>query len=190
MSLIEEALRRAQDPTLPPAPATTPSTAPFAPKTRAVSPWPLNPSSTSSSTVATNALVAVAVAVLGLTIVLIVGGAFWMGRILSGQRSAVADTPSGDATIEASPEAAPPPPLADPAAPALDFGALVRGRRAAPEFALSGIVVGGGEPYAVINGNIVSVGDLVEGLRLIQISEDSVTLRDVNGNDRVLRGPR
>ena len=87
MSIIEEALRRAQDPQAPkaqrPQPAVTEQQAPERQPT-AHSWQAAPPSPTAPSTVFQTApLTAVAVIVLILSVALVVGGAFWMGRTLA-----------------------------------------------------------------------------------------------------------
>ena len=190
MSLIEQALRRAQDPVL----KTTTQT-PDAPQQAAVSepkahswttqapPAPLT--ATGAAPRVTNALVAVALAVIGLTVVLVVGGAFWMGHTIS------------------RPEPAPQPTRAEGAATPAPSAAEQRissSQAPAPsrrithtepeEFVLSGVVEGVGEPYAVINGAIVSIGDQVGRATLVAISGSAATLRLANGEQVVLRVAR
>ncbi len=46
----------------------------------------------------------------------------------------------------------------------------------APEFSLTGIVFGGGEPSAIINGKIVKEGDVIEGAKVLKINPKKVTL--------------
>jgi hypothetical protein len=194
MSLIEEALRRAQDPTLPKTSTAPPAkTGAATPDPTTAHPWPLTTSAARPPIVASHALIIVAVAILGLTVALIIGGAFWMGRTFSARpRPVIAEaTPAS----VAEPEPLPPPPLeapavAPPAPRTLDLGALMRGKRQEPDFTLSGVVAGEGNAYAVMNGKIVSLGDYVEGFTVIAITDNAVTLRDQEGNDRILRIPR
>ena len=61
---------------------------------------------------------------------------------------------------------------------------------APPEFNLTGIVEGLGEPYAVINGSIVAEGETVGNATLLDIGEGTVKLRLANGKDAVLRVSR
>jgi hypothetical protein len=44
-----------------------------------------------------------------------------------------------------------------------------------------------GEPYAVINGMIVGVGEHVEGATLLEIANGEVRLRHGNGEETTLR---
>ena len=50
-----------------------------------------------------------------------------------------------------------------------DFGEV-------PEFSLTGIVFGGGEPSAIINGKIVKEGDVIEEAKVLEIKPKKVTL--------------
>ena len=204
MSIIEEALRRVQDPLLPPAkkaPAPAPDR-PAAPERRPVAhPWQqAAPSSPAASTLQpqTAPLTAVALAVLLLTTALIIGGALWIGRALS---TAPRD---GGAPVQA--------PIASPPAPAfVEFQRPIepepepeeakpahpkrprstpRVNAGTPGLVLSGVVEGLGDPYAVINGLIVTVGERVGDATLEQIAQGSVTLRHDDGRQTILRVPR
>ena len=62
--------------------------------------------------------------------------------------------------------------------------------RAAASLQMTGVVEGFGEPYAVINGKIVTVGERVEDATLMEIVDGTVRLRRSNGQDIVLRVPR
>ena len=55
---------------------------------------------------------------------------------------------------------------------------------------LTGIVQGVGQPYAVINGAIVSEGERVGTAVLIEITKNAVRLRRDDGTDLVLTVPR
>ena len=155
MSIIEEALRRAQDPLTPKAQQPQAAgTEQQAPESRpAAHSWPAAPSSPAApSTVSQTApLTAVAVAVLMLTVALVVGGAFWMGRTLATQpRAQATPTPATPA-------------LSQPAAPAAGTPQPDRPRMAETKkeprasLVLSGLVEGQGESYAVING-LIEIG--------------------------------
>ena len=61
---------------------------------------------------------------------------------------------------------------------------------ATPMFVLSGVVEGAGEPYAVINGTILGVGEKIADATLIEISDGAVRLRQADGRDTVLRAAR
>ena len=216
MSLIEEALRRLDDPLLSPEqtqkpPPSKPSSPPLAPAPAptSVHPWPPTsiPSSTPIVVPATSpVLAAVVAAIVVLTVALLVGGAWWMGHASGWSQPVV-------------PAVAPPPPAAIPPVaprPVATHQERVLGeasqseegqsvhiqqRPAArlkepppatppPQFILTGIVEGGGVPYAMINGSIVSVGEQVEDFTLVGIANAVVKLRRADGHELVLRVPR
>ena len=188
MSLIEEALRKVQDPTLRAFPGTAqqqerparakPSAqaqAQVAPAPVAAHSWSPAPAQPSSAAPNNSALIAVAIGVLGLTAALIIGGAFWMGRTLHGPSVASRDVspgPSADAPAGPAPAAA-----RNTAPPA--------GR--SPGYVLSGVIEGLGDPYAVVNGLVVRAGDGLEGATIVAIGSGSVTLRRDDGSQLVLR---
>jgi len=122
----------------------------------------------------------VTITILGFTAALIFGGALWMWRTLSHERTPVAQAPLGtDAAME--PPASSARPL--PAEPAATTDAV-------PGFTLTGIVEGLGEPYAVINGLIVAEGETVGKATLLDIGEGTVRLRFADGTETVLRVAR
>ena len=181
MSLIEEALRRVKDPLVPPsttvkaprkaAPPQTPATAHS---------WPTTPASSASQPAAAASaalLTMVTIAILGLTAVLIFGGAIWMWRTLNGK------TRVESAREETTPDTTVP---REGSAPA----ALAASTDSPPEFSLTGIVEGSGEPYAVINGSIVAEGEAVGTATLLEIGEGTVKLRLANRKEAVLRVSR
>ncbi len=185
MSLIEEALRRLKDPlitTTPEPPPTKPGAQKIAPQEAAsIHPWSTTPSTPVVQQPAqpvTHALVAVAVAVLALTLALIIGGALWMKRTMG-----TMTTPHPIDPIE---EASPPPVRAPD-------GSLTTSPRAAMplskqnELILSGVAEGLGESYAVINGTIVRVGEQVQDATLMSVTNGVVTLRRADGKDVTLR---
>jgi hypothetical protein len=59
-----------------------------------------------------------------------------------------------------------------------------------PGFVLTGIVEGRGEPYAIINGAIVRVGEQVQDTTLREIAHSSVTLQHPDGTLTTLRTAR
>ena len=202
MSLIEEALRRLQDPSLPPpkqagavkpgpAPPTPttlppqPQSAPIHPASGWVHSWPTAASSASAPTPTSPtpwALIALVAAVLILTIALLVGGAWWIGRTLNaGSRPVV---PARDADLQQpTPSAQEPSPV-----PATNLQAAIP----IPESSLviSGVVEGEGEPYAVINGTIVAVGERIGAFTLEEITNGAARLRRADGSETILRVPR
>ncbi len=178
MSLIEEALRRIQDPSIPKGGATATPQNPQAPAQEPppAHSWPTAPASpTATSPQTPRALNAVAVAIVGLTAVLLLGGIIWLGRTRNGTASAPEPAPvAAPAQQAATPQAAPTPVQ----------------KPAWQEMVLSGIVVGVGEPYAVINGEIVGRGDRIGNATLLDIAQDSVTIQLPNGKETVLKIPR
>ncbi len=193
MSIIEEALRRVQDPLLPPAkksPAPAPDR-PAEPEHRpVVHPWKAAPTNPAAPMLQpqTAPLTAVALAVLLLTTALIIGGAFWMGRTLTtAPRAASAPAQASMTSPAPAPEEAKPaPPQRPRSAPQMSAHASVN----APGLVLSGVVEGLGDPYAVINGLIVTVGERIGNVTLEQIAQGSVRLRHDDGRQTVLRVPR
>ena len=191
MSLIEEALRRVQDPLLPateqasrPAPpppqaaAVKPAAPPTlpapAPHPASIHPWSMAASSSSAEPLArrtTSVLIALVATVLLLTIALLVGGAWWIGRTLMAGARPVSAAGEADVSPSARPDREP---------QALQRGSLT----------ISGIVEGEGRPYAVINGVIVAVGEQIEEFTLEEIADGNVRLRRANGSEVVLRVPR
>lgn len=143
MSLIEEALRKAQEAPRFPAPAFP------APQAR---PVPQAPSSPPAIPLATGA---------GLLLIGVLAW-FWWGHRLS-------PLPAGPSARTPSVTPAP-----RPAAPAV---APRPAFRRPPLFQLTGVVAGPGEPLAIINGQIMKVGDTVSGATLLQVGSNSARLR-------------
>ena len=164
MSLIEEALRKIKDPLLPQPPPDIPAS-PSPPAHSWMTEAPAQ--GLSPATRRLNPLLAVAAAIAALTAVLTFWGAFWMGRAIG--RSPAASAPASPAAASSAPE------------PALT-------PRPVPE--LHGVVEGVGEPYAVINGAIVGVGDRIEDLTVRRVEDGTVTLRRDDGEELVLRVKR
>ena len=160
MSLIEEALRRLNDPLLKDAGTPPPITRERPAEERpAAHSWPVTSQPPSSLTANPLSLVALSIAVL--TTALLIGGAFWLGHTLPGTA------------------AAPEVPPAQETAPLQE-----------PEPQLTGIVVGAGAPYAVIDGTIAGLGERVGAFTLQEIVEGAVTLRRDDGTELVLRVKR
>ena len=155
MSLIEEALRRVQDPLLPtvqspPKPSAAP--APGQPTAQPAQPtahsWPTAVASpaasarpAASTATTTNALMIVAIAVLALTIALIAGGIFWFGsRTHEGQTAERSDSVGPAGTEQPIVQRGAPAPsetrAAAPAPSASSAAGLV----------LNGVVLGAGGP--------------------------------------------
>lgn len=197
MSLIEEALRRMQEPVGPPAssgskPAPKRQSAPPTSLRSPTAPFPsTQPSPRATQQPATpvprptNLLLVVVIAVLMLAAGLIGAGVRWIGRTVGAVRSA-------------SPPASAASPMASGQPPALNTELLqkpVAAETAVPPtgqdaFVLNGIVEGVGEPYAVINGVIVGIGDQVGDATLVDVRNGAATLQQSNGRRSVLRIPR
>ena len=178
MSLIEEALRRVKDPLVPPS-----STKPKTPQK--ASPPPATPAPHSWSTTAASAppqsanspvspLILATLAVTGLMVALLLGGAVWMWNNFGSRRSVTASP----TTSEAVPE------------PSSDESPQASSRQEPAAFRLTGIVEGLGEPYAVINGSIVAEGETIGEATLLTIAEGTVTLRLADGKETLLRVER
>ena len=59
--------------------------------------------------------------------------------------------------------------------------------QAQAQLVLNGVAEGVGEPYAVINGSILGVGDRIGNFTLVEIANGAARLRETNGNETVLR---
>ena len=206
MSLIEEALRRVQDPTV-----SGKSGAPQAPNKESKraeretpqepapahfwspAPQPAAPARVPATAAphTTQALMVVAFTILALTATLIAGGVLWMSR-----------TPRRAPVIAATPATAPAPaetraPVAEPAPqPIVNTlkAAVAPLRPSAPpkqdDLQLTGIVEGIGEPYAVINGGIIAIGEKIGRFTLVNIHNGAAILRRDDGTDTILRVAR
>jgi hypothetical protein len=118
-----------------------------------------------------NPLLALAFALLGLTVVLLLGGALWIVRSL-GERERLSDARA----------------LSTPTAPRARARAPRSARAFAPEpLVLSGVVEGPGESYAVINDRVFRLGEDLGPWTLWRIGEGSATLRRATGDEIVLR---
>ena len=188
MSLIEEALRRIQDPSLP-----TQQTAPPKPGGKDQSstahswsstPPPVSAKVTTTSQRATNVLVAVTVAILALTALLVAGGAVWLFRIDMGEKP----EPIVETSRTTSPQAS----VVAPVIPSVERAEPLpkTASRQPEELSLSGVVEGLGEPYAVINGAIVGVGERVGTFTLTAVHDGAAILRRDDGTDTILRVSR
>lgn len=198
MSLIEEALRRVQDPLIPhqhvQAPPSTAKQKPRAEQTSPAHPWattPPAPAPAAPPMVGINPLMAVAVAVLALTVVFVIGGAFWMGRTMA--RTESREAALTELTTPAEPKTQAPFPKPSPfkEIPVLSIPWVKNPPAPAPkeEFVLSGVIEGDGESYAVINGMIFGIGERVGKATVMEISNGSVRLLLGNGKETVLRVP-
>lgn len=172
MSLIEEALRRAQQDRPPasppkrqqPLPRSEPSSTSepvslIGEATKAALPPPA-PSAPASSPWTDSALTWLRLGLVGTGVVAM---AFWTYRVVFSSRHAVVSVPSPPATQVAA--VVEPPPLEPPPPPE-------------PVYTLNGIVQGvGSEPFAVINDTIVQLGETVDGATLISVDSGIAKLR-------------
>lgn len=211
MSLIEEALRRVRDPLLPVEPPQAPAA--HAPNQlgvkqhSAAAVWQaqdVSSSATASSPLAAHSLIVVAVTVVAFTGALIAGGAFWMGQRLDGRSQATPSqvgaqtepvhvTATEDAAVSDEDSAASSGDagaVTSPLAVAVAVTPAATSLSAPHNLVLNGVVEGSGEPYAVINGSIVGLGDTVEGSTLSEIANGSAKLRRADGAEVVLRVSR
>lgn len=186
MSLIEEALRRVQDPLT--HTTTTPPTAP--PKKQettkekdpaAIHSWPATPASTSAPAQpapTTRALTALTISVFALTLVFVFGGFIWIRFSINRHETMLTNPPAPIKT------GLPAPLAAHPATSTVisDTHPSAAQHSQTQNPVLSGVVEGLGEPYAVIDGMIVGVGEQVNGATLDEITNGTVTLRRSDGS--------
>ncbi len=174
MSLIEEALRRVQDPTIPQVQA------PPSQKGASASPPPAHSWQAPSAHQKdqwSRALPLVAAVIFLATGALVVVGAQWMRRSLSAPAAPSKPAPAAaQAPASTAQDAAHPSPFAAISKPAKQ-----------EEFALTGLVEGQGVPLAVINGDIRAVGDRVGSATLVEITDGSVHLRRDDGQELSLQ---
>lgn len=173
MSLIEQALRRSQGSVIPKVEA-PPRTAgqsqqEDAPRAHA---WPLTSPRAVSDTAPTarprHGLNVVAITIMSVAALSVVGGVVWRRRTLSGH---------APRTLQATQRTGGPLQVSPPSAAQRDL-------------VLSGVVEGLGEPYAVINGMILGLGDQIDNATLVEVGSGMVKLRRADGSDAILRVPR
>lgn len=195
MSLIEEALRRVKDPLVPPAssapekPAKKPRQAQVSQATPAAHSWSPSPAASASRTPSSSLapLTMVTLAILALTAALIFGGAVWMWQALNGHLRA---TPESANPVSTEEMAADPSSSISSTADSEAQSAHSTSKELVPEFNVTGIVEGLGDPYAMINGSIVAVGGTIGRATLTGISEGTVTLQLADGKETVVRVQR
>ena len=192
MSLIEEALRRVQDPVLTqePAVSTIPPSATAAPAAPSVapagvhSPTPrhdLGSSKPSAQPESFPLPVSVAAGAM-LIVALMLAAGFWIRHALQERDpSRVAPRQPLGAPQPSAPRAAAPQ-RSQPKTPK-----PLQKRSSGEALVVSGIVEGLGQSYAVINDKIVGVGESVEGSTLLTIANGAVTLRRPDGSELTLR---
>lgn len=195
MSLIEEALRRVQDPSpkteeqrasatisSSEAAVSVPVEPPPQPRVEAHSWSTASPMAESASAEPARSL-STAQATLLMAVLIVAIGSWGMGQSRSTPAPAASVTPAAPAARR-HPMPQQPAPTIRPA-----DGPSVPAARAQGELQLSGIVVGGRTSYAVINGSIFTVGDSVGELTLTKVTRESATLRRSDGTEVVLRIP-
>lgn len=189
MSLIDEALRRVQDPLaakeLPPAPPQAPK-APNPPPIAAVPgkknapahSWRVEPSAKKK---AENGVGSPRPRFLGLSFTLLIAIAVlsWLVAALNfrpinwrGNSASKSQHSTADAGKDQSPG---PAPAVDPRPSA---------------YQITGVVVGVGEPYAVINGQILARGEIIGQAEVVKIAQNAVTLQLPDKTQIVLKVPR
>lgn len=185
MSVIEEALRRAQGPLHPTAPTLAPKasttqvpaqpavyTPPQAPVGMVPAPahsWTAASSVPSSSRSSNTPIIAAVSAALGLSVLVLGLAAVWLTRHPATSGDLATTSPAATTTA------------ATPQPSTTTVASLGEG------LALSGIVLGGNEPYAVINGTIITVGERLDGYLVSEITESTVTLKDARGRSTLLQ---
>ncbi len=210
MSLIEEALRRLQDPLLPtphkatatPRPTAAPPQQPAEPKP--VHPWPTTADTQAAPTPALQqAPVLIATgAILLIIAMLLVGKVQWKesadgpsqpepsSSITSGPvvgATSGVTSPAGGARPSG---ASQPTDGARPTREAQGTSNKKRASQAQDQLILSGVVEGRGQHYALINGAVVAVGEQIGGFTLLEATQGAARLRRADGSELVLRVPR
>ncbi len=185
MSLIEEALRRAEH-NRPPPPKRHPTpaepsiaaaggvaTAPSLPgisliseATQPASPAPVAPAMTSWNASAVRWLR------LGIVGTGVVAMMLWTYHVTVGSRPLVVSAPPAPHKTEIASAALPSEPAPD--------------QPPEPVFVLNGVVGGVGEPFAIINGTIVHLGETIDEATLLRVDSEAATLRR-KGKTFVLR---
>ena len=210
MSLIEEALRRVQGfPSQKSTASTATATAVQATPAKAHEPPPApvpvhswsttvaTPGVSSSSALpshkgpTTQILMGVVVTILALTTLFLGGSALWMGRVLGHRQIASGSTDRAQAIsaerqiLERAQSS-----LAVQKSAADSATASSPSDESSQKWVVSGIVEGSGEPYALINGAVVGIGDRIGNATLLSISKGTVRLRHDNGLEQTLRVSR
>lgn len=173
MSLIEEALRRVKDPIASQAPPATTAkpTSPAAAHSWSAQPAPI------AGARSTDALRPVVLGIFLAALAAGIAAALWWGRTTPSATTGSTGGSTGNSLTapRLSPTKAP-----GSSATAASTDTLV----------LSGVVIGDGEPYAVINGTIVGLGEEIAGVTLESVEEGAASLRRRNGEPITLRVPR
>ncbi len=182
MSLIEEALRRVQDPKLAKTVAAPPSQPSGEPSV--AHSWPVTPMptvKTPSSTAPPRSIMPLAALLVGLAAGSWMIGVAWLAR---------SPQPVSTRSRSTQPHAATPSqPAPLPVASVAPSSSSHR-REASPSMVLSGVVVGRGDPYAMIDGRIVGIGEQVDGGTVEEITQQQVKLRLADSSEVVLQVAR
>ncbi len=192
MSLIEEALRRIQSAPHPPTSQSAPAPAPIPTLAPPEFPAPVAPL---PSTAQDRPDPWIGFSLAWVAVALVVGGcvaaAFWMYRVMTLTTPAVVSLPAKSPSPQSAASAA----TSRVVVASLPMNALSRPDSpssqppAKPALMLNGIVEGVGEPFAIINGEIVHLGERVEGATLISVGENTAKLRRAD-EEVVLRTTR
>ena len=175
MSLIEDALRGLQNPNLPqvPYPQGPDAVPPAAPHPSPPIP-PASSRAPQPAAVSSRMRVVVGAAVLA-AIALLLSAQAARRKSLTPH-----DAPTPQAQVgQSSPVPAPSEPVAPIPEPPTQ-----------PRYTVTGIAEGGTTPVVVVNGQIVAIGDRVDGARLVDIRGGAAYLRTDDGEDVTLRIPR
>jgi len=146
-----------------------------------------------------NPLVAVTVASLTLTVALVVGGAFWLGHALGDRQpvslpSPLLITTSSRPDPQISTHSPQPiihstPAYNETAELAFSRSELSIATQIEPfaELVVSGVVVGAGEPFAMINNKIIGIGESIDEITVVEIQQDAILVKNQQGNTKLIR---
>ncbi|MBI4597975.1 MAG: hypothetical protein HY737_06215 [Candidatus Omnitrophica bacterium] len=187
MSLIEEALRKVQEPLLPKPASSSPSG-----KTTNVHSWSTGKTASQRAPATSRPapLMLIIAVIIGVVASLgLVAGGVWLSRNLP-TASPTAPQPM-PAVVEPSPAMPSAAPLPEPSQePPKDEASLLPPPTVPERLSLTGIAGSQGESYAMINGLILSVGERLGDYVVIEISQNSVRLQKNDGSETILRVPR
>lgn len=183
MSLIEEALRRVQQSSTSQQPPKSKiqESMPVAhswPTVPPVTPFP--PTAQQRPVEHPSSVAMIGLMVLGGLAVALLWGRWWVGHPIA-RMAPTASRGVQKAVSRVVISRSPQPPIATEVTPA---------NGSESNMILSGVVVGIGAPYAVINGQIVGIGERVGEATLLEITQNSVTLQATDGTTRVLKVPQ
>ncbi len=186
MSLIEEALRRieAEAKRSAKAPNATPAEAVGKPEKLPVQPRvpePIRTEPVETATARFNPWIGFGVAAAGSVLLLVVG--LWLGLWwrLTTNEPAHAAKATGAAAGQSAPAASMRPPSAPVSipSPGSEFWPNSRQKTPTPRpsFKLNGVVRGVGEPFVIVNGRIIRLGETIENAMFIGVREDAAVFR-------------